>query len=171
MHAVSALAALLLASPTVAERKDKMDTNGLVLLLHFDEAAPPVHDRAEEDFAGLVIGARRVMNILKGQSTGDIDQRALVEAASKGLNDARSEVAAAVETAISSDDLDVAVRELLRLRKPIDTFFDDVMVMVDDERLRAARLALLAGVRDLFMRVADFAKVVLEGEEQEERQQ
>ena len=42
--------------------------------------------------------------------------------------------------------------------------------MVDDDALRAARLGLLAAIRGLFVRVADFAKVVLEGEEPEERE-
>ena len=41
--------------------------------------------------------------------------------------------------------------------------------MVDDEKLRDARLGLLAGVRDLFLRVADFSRVVLEGEERDEQ--
>ena len=45
--------------------------------------------------------------------------------------------------------------------------FDDVMVMVDDEKLRRARLGLLSEVRELFLRMADFAQVVLEGEKEE----
>jgi len=72
-----------------------------------------------------------------------------------------------VEKAIAAGDFDLAVRELLSLRKPIDSFFDDVMVMVDDESLRTARLGLLAAVKGLFLAIADFAKVVLEGEETE----
>jgi glycyl-tRNA synthetase beta chain len=58
--------------------------------------------------------------------------------------------------------------ELLKLRRPIDGFFDDVMVMVDDEAVRNMRLGLLAAVRRLFLRIADFACVVLEGEERKE---
>ena len=73
-----------------------------------------------------------------------------------------------VERAIGEGDFDRAVKELLRLRKPIDDFFDDVMVMVEDERLRNMRLGLLAEVRRLFLWIADFARVVLEGEEREE---
>jgi glycyl-tRNA synthetase beta subunit len=42
-----------------------------------------------------------------------------------------------------------------------------VMVMVEDEKLRAVRLGLLSEVRSLFMRIADFSRVVLEGEAQE----
>lgn len=127
------------------------------------------HFRAEEDFDGLVVGARRASNILKGQRVGDAGAADLTESASVALEKARAEAAVAVSAAIEREDYDGAVRALLGLRKPIDTFFDDVMVMVEDERLRAARLDLLARVRDLFLSIADFSRVVLEGEENEER--
>ncbi|MFH1865813.1 MAG: glycine--tRNA ligase subunit beta, partial [Candidatus Eisenbacteria bacterium] len=128
------------------------------------------HFRAEDDFAGLVIGSRRAMNILKGQATGEFVPGTLVEPASKSLNDVRETVAAGVEAAIAAGDYDSAVRELLGLRKPIDTFFNEVMVMADDPKLKEARLGLLGEIKDLFMRVADFSRVVLEGEVREEQQ-
>ena len=128
------------------------------------------HFRAEDDFAGLVIGSRRAMNILKGQVTVEFVPGTLVEPASKSLNDVRETVAAGVEAAIAAGDYDSAVRELLGLRKPIDTFFNEVMVMADDPKLREARLGLLGEIKDLFMRVADFSRVVLEGEVREEQQ-
>ncbi len=126
------------------------------------------HFRASEDFAGLVIGARRVMNILKGQGDPAHDGGALVEPSSKALDAASVEAERLVEEAIAAGDFDRAVRELLNLRKPIDTFFDDVMVMVDDESLKQSRLGLLAKVKALFLRIADFSTVVLEGEETED---
>jgi glycyl-tRNA synthetase beta chain len=127
------------------------------------------HFRAEDDFAGLVIGARRSMNILKGQATREFVPGRLVEPASKSLDEAREAVAAGVEAAIAAGDYDSAVRELLRLRKPIDTFFNEVMVMADDPKLKEARLGLLGEIKNLFMHVADFSKVVLEGEVREEQ--
>jgi glycyl-tRNA synthetase beta chain len=126
------------------------------------------HFRENEDFAGLVIGARRVMNIVKGQPAHPYDVASLIEPSSRALEDARARAAGLVEKAIESGDFDRAIMELLRLRRPIDDFFDDVMVMVDDEGLRNMRLGLLAEVRRLFLRIADFARVVLEGEEREE---
>jgi glycyl-tRNA synthetase beta chain len=122
------------------------------------------HFRRADDFAPLVIGARRVMNILKGQDAQPYDPAALVEPSSVALAEARDRAAAEVERAVEAGDYDAAVRELLALRKPIDTFFDDVMVMTDDRTLRNARLGLLNEVRALFLRIADFARVVLEGE-------
>jgi len=126
------------------------------------------HFRENEDFEGLVIGARRVMNILKGQPARGHDAASLVEPSSRALEKARARALVDVEGAIGAGDFDRAVKELLRLRKPIDDFFDDVMVMVDDEEIRNVRLGLLAEVRTLFLRIADFARVVLEGEEKEE---
>ncbi|MCH8274836.1 MAG: glycine--tRNA ligase subunit beta [Armatimonadetes bacterium] len=56
------------------------------------------------------------------------------------------------------------VHELRGLAKPIDAFFDEVMVMTDDERLRDNRLRLLAYVDGLFRRIGDFDKIVIEGD-------
>ena len=52
-----------------------------------------------------------------------------------------------------------AMRRLAELRTPVDAFFDDVMVMADDEALRSNRLALLAELRSLFLGVADISRL------------
>ncbi|MFQ5518499.1 MAG: DALR anticodon-binding domain-containing protein, partial [Mariprofundus sp.] len=54
-----------------------------------------------------------------------------------------------------SEQLDV----LAGLRGPVDRFFDDVMVMTDDEALRNNRLALLTRLRELFLHLADFSRL------------
>ena len=51
------------------------------------------------------------------------------------------------------------LKRLAGLRPALDSFFDDVMVMVDDDTLRANRLALLNRLRELFLRIADVAKL------------
>ena len=48
---------------------------------------------------------------------------------------------------------------LAELRQPVDTFFDDVMVMTEDEQLRDNRLALLNALHGLFLRVADISRL------------
>ncbi len=53
-------------------------------------------------------------------------------------------------------------RSISRLRQPVDTFFDKVMVMVDDERVRANRLALLRDLLNEFSTIADFSEIVTE---------
>ncbi len=123
------------------------------------------HFRENESFKGLVIGIRRVSNILKDQPRFPHDPGALIEPSAVALETERARVAGEVESAIARSDFEGAVVGLLSLRGTIDTFFDDVMVMVDDAKLREARLGLLSAVRDLFLEVADFARVVLEGED------
>lgn len=130
----------------------------LVALSHFRESA---------DFEGLVVGIRRVSNILKDQTGYEYSPGALVEPTAVKLEGERARVAAEVGEAMGRSDFDGAVAALLSLRVTIDAFFDDVMVMVDDAKLRSARLGLLSAVRELFLNIADFACVVLEGEEAE----
>jgi glycyl-tRNA synthetase beta chain len=50
-----------------------------------------------------------------------------------------------------------ALKALAGLRAVVDTFFDKVMVMADDEKVRQNRLALLSKLRGLFMQVADIS--------------
>jgi glycyl-tRNA synthetase beta chain len=52
-----------------------------------------------------------------------------------------------------------ALNELADLRDPVDRFFDDVMVMADDESIRNNRLALLGELRALFLEVADISRL------------
>jgi glycyl-tRNA synthetase beta chain len=55
-----------------------------------------------------------------------------------------------------------ALTEVSRLRQPIDLFFEKVMVMVDDEQVRANRLALLQTLLAEFSTIADFSEIVTE---------
>jgi glycyl-tRNA synthetase beta chain len=48
---------------------------------------------------------------------------------------------------------------MTQMKKPIDDFFDQVMVLVEDESTRNNRLALLDGIGQLFLKVADFSKL------------
>ena len=56
-----------------------------------------------------------------------------------------------------------ALMLLSGLREPVDAFFDKVMVMVDDTRVRANRLALLQALLREFSTIADFSEIVSEG--------
>ena len=56
-----------------------------------------------------------------------------------------------------------ALAQISKLRQPVDLFFDKVMVMVDDERVRANRLALLRDLLSGFSTIADFSEIVTEG--------
>jgi len=67
-----------------------------------------------------------------------------------------------------SGNYDLALSHTAALRPPLDKFFDDVMVMVDDESLRANRLSLLRTLVKTFSTIADFSEIVTEGKERKE---
>jgi glycyl-tRNA synthetase beta chain len=56
-----------------------------------------------------------------------------------------------------------ALSEVAKLRPTIDNYFDKVMVMVDDEKVRASRVALLQSLLKEFSTIADFSEIVTEG--------
>ena len=68
-----------------------------------------------------------------------------------------------VENCIGKNDYNLALKELANLRPPVDAFFDGVMVMDKDEKIRLNRLSLLAEISALFHNVADFSKIVIAG--------
>lgn len=120
--------------------------------------------RDQADFEPLAIGFKRVVNILAKQASelGDAPQvnpELLQEDAEKALFDAFTSTRTEVDAALARSDWQKACAELIGLKSPVDSFFDDVMVMTDDQALRQNRLALLSGLRDLFFGVADISKI------------
>jgi glycyl-tRNA synthetase beta chain len=63
---------------------------------------------------------------------------------------------------VAADESENYVERLRGLKPKIDAYFDKVMVMVEDEKLRANRLRLLSKVDELFKRIGDFSKIVIE---------
>ena len=122
--------------------------------------------RANDDFKPLIIGYKRVANILRAAP----DVPALGAAPGPFEDPAEAALAAAVEKAraesaplVAARDYDALLGVLLRLRAPIDAFFEAVMVNVEDAEVRARRLGLLAATRALFDRAWDLSRVVVEG--------
>ncbi|UUY00142.1 glycine--tRNA ligase subunit beta [Sphingomonas sp. J315] len=116
---------------------------------------------ATEDGANLLAGYKRAANILKKE--GGVPEGAGANASPEpaeaalisALDAAEPKAAAAVE----AEDFEGAMAALATLRAPIDAFFEDVTVNDADKDKRAARLALLARMRDAVHRVADFGKI------------
>ena len=121
--------------------------------------------RDRPDFSRLVIGQKRVRNIIKGIKTGAALDEALVrEAAERALVQMRSQVEPRLRTAIEAKNYAEVLKMLLEMRPAIDRFFDDVLVMCEDPRLRANRLAIVGAINELFSRFADLSQLVIEGE-------
>jgi len=99
---------------------------------------------------------KRIANILRKTEavSDDIDPSIFAEKAEKTLF-------AALEKAEARfpDKPKAQLEVLAKLREPVDTFFDEVMVMCEDEKLRTNRLALLTRLRALFLRLADVSRL------------
>ncbi|MGB3340496.1 MAG: glycine--tRNA ligase subunit beta [bacterium] len=121
--------------------------------------------RGKTEFTKLVIGQKRVRNILKGQKkTSDVKDELLKKPAEKTLYQKGHAIAGKLETMVEQKNYSEALKLLLEMRTDIDKFFDDVMVMCDDMPLRNNRLALVSYINDLFLKYADLSQIVIEGE-------
>jgi glycyl-tRNA synthetase beta chain len=118
--------------------------------------------RALPEAESLSFANKRVGNILKKTQQGDA---AVVNA---GLFELQEEetlyneleaLRSRTEPLFDSGDYESALRDLSALRQPVDDFFDNVMVMTDNEAVRNNRIALLGKMNDLFMRAADLSRL------------
>jgi glycyl-tRNA synthetase beta chain len=112
--------------------------------------------------ASLTAANKRIANILRkadGAPHREVDVEALQAPAEVRLFDAMRALSKAVATATAQREYTAALGHLAQLRAAVDSFFDQVMVMDPDEKLRANRLALLAELRGLFAGVADLSRL------------
>ena len=125
--------------------------------------------RGSSDFDSISIAFKRIKNILRqANETGKkiaeaLDASSIREEPEKNLGSQIPEIAAAVDRFRQGKDYAGALAEISRIRPAVDVFFDKVMVMVEDERLRANRLALLQTLLREFSTIADFSEIVTEG--------
>jgi glycyl-tRNA synthetase beta chain len=124
--------------------------------------------RQSPDFEAIGISFKRMKNILRQADEAGkkpahtLDPDALKEPAEKALAAASQVSALRVASLKNKKHYAQAMAEISKLRPPIDAFFEKVMVMVDDETLRANRLALLQKLLDDFSTIADFSEIVTE---------
>jgi glycyl-tRNA synthetase beta chain len=112
--------------------------------------------------ASLTAANKRIANILrKAESTavGEVAVEMLREPAEVRLFDAVRGLRDAVATATARREYAAALGQLAQLRPAVDGFFDQVMVMAEDPKLRANRLSLLSQLRALFAGVADLSRL------------
>jgi glycyl-tRNA synthetase beta chain len=115
------------------------------------------HWKQREDFDDIIIGFKRVVNILKDTHPAAVSEDLFQEDAEQSLFAAFKSVRERSAPLIQSGEYGKALEIIAELKLPIDTFFDDVMVMVDDEQLKNNRLGLLKEIAGLFGKVADFS--------------
>jgi glycyl-tRNA synthetase beta chain len=127
--------------------------------------------RGSEDFSSISSAFKRMKNILRQAFEKNnviairMDAAMLKEESEKELAALIPQTVARVEKLRAAYDYEAALLEIAKLRPAIDKFFDGVMVMVDDDTLRANRLALLQTVVKEFSTIAEFSEIVTEGKE------
>ncbi len=119
--------------------------------------------KGTSDFEGLVLGYKRVSNILnKEKEASPVNADLLTDENEKYLYEYFINNEAEISEQLAQQNYDQAMQILVSARTLIDNFFDNVMVNADDEALKRNRLNLLAYIRNVFIKIADLDKIVVE---------
>jgi glycyl-tRNA synthetase beta chain len=115
-----------------------------------------------DEAQSLAAANKRIANILRQAGTtdtADVKEKLLEEGAETTLYRALTAADETVRPLLDAHQYTEALQALAGLREPVDRFFDDVMVMVDDDTTKNNRLALLSQLRALFLNVADISRL------------
>lgn len=141
-----------------------------VLSAGYDDVVD-AHHRAEAlnritqlpDFVPLAVAFGRASNIIEKQAKdlpdGAPDPSAFVEAPESALFEASLVARTKVDDALRTGDYPTALQALAELRPVVDSFFDGVLVMAQDDAVRTNRLKLVRSVQQLFGPIADFSQL------------
>lgn len=113
---------------------------------------------APDTFNDLATAYARANNLRDAQLGTEVDE-SLINEVEHALFCAVVQAEGRVSRALEADDYRAALSELAGLRKPVDTFFERIMVMDEDQKLRENRLRLLNRFVGVFQDVADFGKM------------
>ncbi len=138
----------------VAQQPDRLDN----IIERLDAVQAFV---ALPEAAVLAAANKRITNILKKTEgvSGVVNTELLRDSAEQALFAAMNAVKPDVDLAFAKGDFSTALRALAQLRQNVDGFFNDVMVMTDDEQLRNNRVALLSNLHVMLNQVADISKL------------
>ncbi|MDA8382861.1 MAG: glycine--tRNA ligase subunit beta [Betaproteobacteria bacterium] len=111
----------------------------------------------------LAAAHKRIHNILKKAPppVGQPDVALLEAGAERALFDTVNTLSPRVRSLVENEDYEGALKALAGVRAQVDAFFEDVLVMADDEAVRHNRLALLAWLGELMNQVADLSRLAV----------
>jgi glycyl-tRNA synthetase beta chain len=105
------------------------------------------------------VAFKRVGNIIKGGVDKPVSPDLFEADCERALAEAVEAARQKVADQVGAGDYGAALQTIAGLREPVDAFFDGVMVMAEDEKVKTNRLALLTQVDALFADIADFTKI------------
>ena len=115
--------------------------------------------RDEDAFPLLASSFKRIRNITKDNKNTNIDEKLFKEEAEHQLKRVFDQVAKEMEQMLASKNYHQALKAMIQLKEPVDQYFDQVMVMVDDQGVRENRLNMLTVVGDLILKVGDISRM------------
>jgi len=119
--------------------------------------------KSNDDFKDIVGGLKRVANILRNEKEKSVETY-YDNQYEKNLYDAGFDVKKKISEFLKAEDYESVLKNLLSIRKPIDEFFDNVMVMDKEASVKERRVQLLFFIRGIFLQFGDFSKIVFESE-------
>jgi glycyl-tRNA synthetase beta chain len=125
--------------------------------------------KASPQFEPFILMAKRVNNIVGGQPACAVEPAAFVETAEKELYSAFSIIKTNAAPMLAKGDFIQAQKMVFRLRPLLDAYFENVMVMAKETKLRKNRLGLLQGIKKILDPMADYSQVVVEGEKPKDK--
>lgn len=114
----------------------------------------------EELFSNLLLVFKRVKNIIKTSNNLDFDESILEEKAERELYKIYKEKETQIKKLIENKEYQKTFSMLSSLYEPLDNFFKEIMVMVDDDKLKNNRIALLSLVDKIFKNMLDFSSLI-----------
>lgn len=126
--------------------------------------------KGEPDIEALAISFKRIRNILSKavDGLGTVDPELFQDPAEEKLFSAYNDLKPVVVESLETGDHGRALTKIAAVRPVVDLFFDEVLVMDEDEVLRRNRLALLNEISDVFLLIADISEIVQAGGENEQ---
>ena len=146
-----------------AEQFEAVRTCGSPYPLDFDKRIEAVKQFSVMESAESLSSAnKRISNILKKVKVDikiNIDESLLTENAEKSLYQTINQLADQVTALTQARDYTQAMKLLSQVHQPVDSFFEEVMVMAEDEKVQQNRLALLNKLYSLFKQIADISRL------------
>ncbi len=115
--------------------------------------------KKSEQYSDFVFSMKRIRNILPVNPPSSIEKDLLKEKAELDLYASHEGMKEDIAKNIVSDNIKAALNTIVRITKPINAFFDEVLVMDKDERIKANRIALLQSIWNSAMIICDFSKL------------
>jgi glycyl-tRNA synthetase beta chain len=120
--------------------------------------------KQSKNFEQFILMAKRVKNILKEVPKIKLDSALFKEKEENELYSALRIIQNNTEDLLARGDFAGAQKIVFRLQMPLNNFFDRVLVMAEDKKIRNNRLALLTQVQRLIQKIADYSQIVVESE-------